>query len=262
MVSADPERLAPRVRLGRTRYAPAMRHAPVLGLLALLPLLPLAACATPARDGSPFALGTAPMRPADAVGTWALTDNLNNTFNLVLAADGAAWSTWGRADPARPGEVGRWRIEGGRAIVDLTSGWRDELIVAGDAFQAKPTDDPEAKHIAADGFVQESWAPGADRSGPPSNGGRAVKLKGDWIRWIGLWAEADSARQWAFQSDGLAYGGESNPAMGLWHVQADHVSVQWADGSRCELRVKGDHVEVRRTAPDGTASTRRLDRLR
>ena len=214
-------------------------------------------------------------RPADA------TSAILRRFAAGLNAAGYAASTvarklasmrsfftfgqregWVRANPAKPGETGSWRIEGGRIIIDFTSGWRDEIIPAADAFSAKNADDPEAPFIESDDFVQESWAPGADRAKAPSNGGRAVKLKGAWINWVGLWAEAGSSRTWAFQSDNLVFGGEGNPAMGLWHVHADRVTVQWADARRSDLRVKGDHVEVTTVKADGTTTVGRLDRLR
>ena len=205
-------------------------------LLLLAPALVLS-CASP-RGGDPTRIDPhADVHARDAVGTWALSDNLNNSFNLVLTPGGAAFSTWGRADPSKPGETGSWRIEGGRIVVDLTSGWRDEIIPAANSFAAKASDDPEAPFIASDDFVQESWAPGADRSGPPSNGGRAVKLKGAWVSWVGLWAEAGSSRTWSIQSDNLVFGGEGNPPMGLWHIHAESVIVQWADARRSELRV-------------------------
>ncbi len=224
--------------------------------------LGLAACAGSRTDRVSVIDPLASVRPADAAGTWALSDNLNNGFNVVLSPGGSAFSTWGRANPAKPGETGSWRIEGGRIIIDFTSGWRDEIIPAADAFSAKNADDPEAPFIESDDFVQESWAPGADRAAAPSNGGRAVKLKGAWINWVGLWAEAGSSRMWAFQSDNLVFGGEGNPAMGLWHVHADRVTVQWADARRSDLRVKSDHVEVTTVKADGTTTVGRLDRLR
>jgi hypothetical protein len=235
---------------------------PVRPLLAFATAGLLSACAAPG-SGDPTAIDpTAVVRPKDAIGTWALSDNLNNSFNLVLTPGGSAYSTWGRADPARPGEIGSWRIEGGRVIVDLTSGWRDEIIPAANSFAAKAADDPEAPFIASDRFVQESWAPGADRAGPPSNGGRAVKLKGPWVSWVGLWVEAGSSRTWSMQSDNLVFGGEGNPAMGLWHIHTQSVIVQWADARRSELRVKGDHVEVTTVKADGTTTIARLDRMR
>lgn len=213
--------------------------------------------------GDPTATdATARVRAKDAVGTWALSDNLNNSFNLVLTAGGSAYSTWGRADPSKPGEIGSWRIEGGRIVVDLTSGWRDEMIPAADSFAAKPEGDPEAPFIESNEFVQESWAPGADRSGPPSNGGRAVKLKGPWVSWVGLWVEAGSSRTWSIQSDNLVFGGGGNPAMGLWHIHPERVIVQWADARRSELRVKVDHVEATTVDATGATTVTRLDRMR
>jgi hypothetical protein len=240
-----------------------MRTARLLGLPAFF--LALSACTSAGRTDRVSAVetqGHARIRESDAVGTWALSDNLNNSFNLMLATGGSAHSTWGRANPAKPGEVGTWRIEGGRIIVDLTSGWRDEIIPAADSFAAKAPGDPEAAFVASDDFVQESWAPGADRSGPPSNGGRAVKLKGGWVSWVGLWAEAGSSRMWAIQSDNLVFGGEGNPAMGLWQLQGESVLVQWADARRSELKVKGDHVEATTVDVKGTTTVRRLDRMR
>lgn len=237
------------------------RTAPLVGLLLVTCLC--FSCAASRSAGTPTATDpAATVRLKDAVGTWALSDNLNNTFNLVLNPGGSAFSTWSRADPSKPGEIGTWRIEDGRIVVDLTSGWRDEIIPAVDSFAPKSADDPEAPFIASDDFVQESWAPGADRSDRPSNGGRAVKLRGAWVNWVGLWVEAGSSRSWALQSDSLVFGGEGNPAMGLWHIHSESVIVQWADNRRSELRVKGDHVEVTTVKPDGTTTVGRLDRIR
>lgn len=234
----------------------------------LIPIVPalvsslLLSCVAPRNAGSPVIIDPdAVLKPRDAIGTWTLADNLNNCFNLVLAPDGSAVSTWSRADPSKPGETGAWRIEGGRIIVDLSSGWRDEIIPAANAFATKSGGDPESPFIESDAFVQASWAPNADRSRDPSNGGKAVKLKGSWVNWVGLWLEAGSPRTWAFQSDNLVFGGEGNPAMGLWHVHDDKVVVQWADARRSELRVKGDHVEATTVRGDGTTAITRLDRL-
>lgn len=222
----------------------------------------LAACTAPHTDRIGATDPLARARASDAVGTWALSDNLNNAFNLVLTPGGSAFSTWSRADPSKPGETGSWRIEGGRIVVDLGSGWRDEIIPAADSFAAKPADDPEAPFVASNDYVQESWAPGADRSGRPSNGGRAVKLQGPWVNWVGLWTEAGSARTWSVQSDNLVFGGAGNPAMGIWHIHAESVIVQWADSRRSELRVKGDHVEATTVTAKGETTVSRLDRMR
>lgn len=221
-----------------------------------------ASCAAPRSErGSENAVRD-PLRPAEACGTWALSDGLNNGFDLVLASDGSAHSTWSRADPSKPGESGTWRIERGRVTVDLTSGWRDEIVRAPGAFAAKGPGDADAAFIAGDLFSHLAWGPGTDREGPPSNGGQAVKLKGAWVNWVGLWVEKESGRRWTLQSDNLVFGGDGNPAMGLWHVMPDCVAVQWADGRRSELRVKDDHLEVT-TVGVGAAPTRtRLDRIR
>ena len=106
---------------------------PMIRHVAVALLCVCASCTTSRPGRPPTADHLAAARSGDAIGTWALSDNLNNGFNLVLTAGGSAFSTWSRADPAKPGETGSWRIEGDRIVVDLGSGWRDEIVPAADA---------------------------------------------------------------------------------------------------------------------------------
>jgi hypothetical protein len=97
--------------------------------------------------------------PARLMGVWSLVDNANVLVNLRLDADGRATTAAAGRGPRPEGagaftaadllERGRWRGWGNGLRVDHLSGWTDTLL------------------LGPAGMVQWSWAPGADRNGPP-----------------------------------------------------------------------------------------------
>lgn len=155
-----------------SRFGPLRR--PRLLARALLPVAALSACGPVYRanaDPGQPAAAVGPAQPAIALaaprdadprrllGTWALTDNDNLLFNLLLRPDGSALTAAGSRGPRSEAsgrlhaddlmEVGRWRGWGNGVRVDYSDGWTDTILVS------------------PGGPIQWSWQPGSDRSGPP-----------------------------------------------------------------------------------------------
>ena len=78
----------------------------------------------------PAPIGSKPLLaidPAAVEGTWALTDERNQTFNVILREDGSATSTWSRGMDGAKGEQGGWSIRDGVLFVRWTDGWLDTI---------------------------------------------------------------------------------------------------------------------------------------
>ena len=86
------------------------------------------------------------------VGAWELHDTDGSVFHVTLAEDGSAKSDWG------PGEVGTWKMEGGKVTVSWTDGWHDVLYPDGE------------------GFHKDGYAPGVPLTAQPTNSAPAHKL--------------------------------------------------------------------------------------
>ena len=206
-----------------------------LGLL--LTNLLLAACAS---TGS--SIGSAPLVPIDpsaAVGTWALADERNSTFNVILREDGSATSTWSRGTDGARGERGGWSVRDGVLHVRWTDGWLDTI------------------RLGRYGFEKLSYGP-ADREGDnPSSFGQAVKLTDDSVQWVGVWRTCsvgpDSKGQELFvclSSDGSAVKSLDAINTGCWEQQATGVAIYWSDGWFTSLTRGDDSVQGQSWAPD------------
>ena len=86
----------------------------------------------------PAPIGSKPLLaidPAAVEGTWALTDERNQTFNVILREDGSATSTWSRGMDGAKGEQGGWSIRDGVLFVRWTDGWLDTIRVGRFGFE-------------------------------------------------------------------------------------------------------------------------------
>lgn len=95
-------------------------------------------------------------QPFPATGLWKLHHTDGSTFFIRLYADGSALSDFAS------GENGTWRWEGRAVVCRWNDGWLDKITA-----------------VRGGGFVKVSWAPGADRGGPPSNRNRARRISAD-----------------------------------------------------------------------------------
>lgn len=207
-----------------------MRHRLILPLAALLllgsaPLPAMQAAPAPSPPGA-----GAPRRlDPRFTGVWALVDNLNNLFNVRLTADGRAVSTSGVDGSPLAGsqnlraeqlfERGRWQPWGNGVRVDYDDGWSD-VIVTGPS-----------------GPVQWSWAPGKDRTQPPQNSGKAVKLGGPIAMATGLYRIHPAQPQLpatpvSLLSNGLAFNTLDRSAGGVWRLEKGEVLILWSSGWR------------------------------
>ena len=138
--------------------------------------LALVALATGCASNS-STIGSRPLLaidPAAVEGTWALTDERNQTFNVILREDGSATSTWSRGMDGAKGEQGGWSIREGVLYVRWTDGWLDTI------------------RVGRYGFEKFSYEP-SDREGDtPSSFGQAVKITDDSEKWVGVWRTSSS----------------------------------------------------------------------
>ena len=167
------------------------------------------------------------------VGTWSLTDNNNVLFNLVLNADGTSLTVIGQRHPQEGTpqrlhrdqlvEQGRWSRWGNGIRSDYPSGWVDTI------------------QVGPAGPVQWSWAPGADLNASPSNHGKAVRLQGAVMRWVGAYKLQPTQTYKppyiaVLTSSGLAFNDIDHIADGSWTVQDDgSVMIKWTSGWRTSL---------------------------
>ncbi|MEB3165618.1 MAG: hypothetical protein VKO65_03000 [Cyanobacteriota bacterium] len=205
-----------------------------------LPALPRPASAAPSAPAQPR-LGAVPADAADAdprrlMGVWSLADNANVLFNLRLEADGQATTAAASRGPRPEGagpftaadllERGRWRLWGNGLRIDYSSGWSDTLL------------------LGPAGMVQWSWAPGADRNGPPTNAGKAVRIEPDLAAVVGVYRiMPSSAAQppWlvSLLSDGRAANTLDTDGRGNWSRRGDAVQIDWVSGRRTRLLWRG-----------------------
>ena len=171
-------------------------------------------------------------------GTWALTDNANNLFNVLLRADGRAVSTSGVDGVPLGGssqlrdtqlyEQGRWYPWGNGVRIDYSDGWSD-AIFTGPA-----------------GTQQWSWAPGKSRLASPSNQSKAVLLSGAMAEAVGVYriqpAQVDRpVTTVSLMSNGLAFNSIDAQAGGTWRLDKSEVEINWSSGwlTRFEPKAQG-----------------------
>lgn len=179
---------------------------------------------------------TAPVRQASSerlLGTWGLTDNNNVLFNLLLRADGTALTVIGQRHPNQGVpqqlkrdqlvETGRWQPWGNGIRADYGSGWTDTI------------------QIGPAGAEQWSWAPAANLNKPPTNHGKAVKLEGSAMRWVGAYSLQPTQTNKppytaVLTSAGLAFNDIDHIADGSWTIRSDgSVMIKWTSGWRTAI---------------------------
>ena len=234
--------------------------------LALLPVAALSACGPVYRAKADPGVAAAamgapqpaipPSAAADAdprrlLGTWALTDNDNLLFNLLLRADGSALTAAGSRGPGKEStgrlteqdvvEVGRWRGWVNGLRVDYSDGWTDTILVS------------------PGGPIQWSWQPGSDRNGPPTNTGKAVRLTAPEMAWVGVYRLTPTQPQLppylaTLLSSGRAFNTIDTIAAGSWRQESNRLVIDWASGwrttfERSSAPAAGSRFEVLHWAP-------------
>jgi len=191
--------------------------------------------------------------PNEAIGVWSLVDDENTTFDVRLAAGGAAdagpdgvvggraRSNWSKGPLGAEGEAGRWQLDGDRIVIDYTDGWRDVIIRA-----------PGGR------FRKESFAPRAPRDAAPSNSGQAVRTPEAFARWVGVYevpvAESRHGRSFhvSIQSSHAAWKSIDDLRVGSWWIVEGALRIRWANGWLDELRPVGTGFQVRSWKPGTT----------
>ena len=173
-----------------------------------------------------------------AEGTWALTDSENALFNVNLLNDGVAISNWCKGPDGAKGEHGTWKVEDGVLLLNWTDGWLDVIQLG---------------HI---GFEKYSYAPRANRQGPPTSFGQAVKVLNYSTQWSGVWktrsADAKLKNQEFYiclQSNGVAMKSIDAINTGCWQKQQGGIAIYFSDGWFMLIARDGDSVEARSWAP-------------
>lgn len=213
--------------------------------------------ATPRADGGSkgstvtlSSRGSTPSRPFtkdELVGTWALTDARNSTFNILLGSDGHAVSTWSGGPTGAIGERGSWRLVDGAAIIEWTNGWIDRLA------------------YGAHGVDQEAWGPGDATDAPPRTYGKAVPIKDVMTEFVGVWQTrgvlpGDPATVYvAIQSDGMIFKSIGDWRYGCWAAvtatgNRQVARMTWANGWYDELTRDSEGYLVRTWTPSADRS--------
>ena len=207
-------------------------------LLAALTLL--ASCAAGCTSGQ-GSIGSPPLLAIDAnavEGTWALTDERNSTFNIVLREDGSATSTWSRGADGAKGEQGGWTIRDGVLNVRWTDGWLDTI------------------RVGRYGFEKLSYGPTERDGDRPSSFGQAIKVADDSAKWVGVWRTTSvgngSKGEELFvclSSDGAAVKSLDAINTGCWQQQPTGTAIYWSDGWFTLLTRDAETIEGRSWAP-------------
>jgi len=194
----------------------------------------------------PAPIGSKPLLaidPAAVEGTWALTDERNQTFNVILREDGSATSTWSRGMDGAKGEQGGWSIRDGVLFVRWTDGWLDTI------------------RVGRYGFEKLSYEPSERPGDNPSSFGQAVKIVDDSARWIGVWRTEsvgkDTKNEELFvclSSDGAAVKSIDAINTGCWQQQPMGLAIHWSDGWFTMLTQDGETVSGRSWAPGADRS--------
>ncbi|MBM4226829.1 MAG: hypothetical protein FJ164_03620 [Gammaproteobacteria bacterium] len=176
------------------------------------------------------------LKPEAFIGTWSLSDEQNDVFDVVLGADGSARSNWVKGARGAEGEGGRWKLYGQGVRIDYDDGWTDII------------------RVAATGFQQVSYSPETPLTGPWSNHGKAVRLEGPSAEWVGVYhmnsATKGKAFSVALQSDGQAFKTIGEDRRGLWSLMEGALQIHWIDGWYDELhRSANGRLEQRSWKP-------------
>ncbi|MSR33860.1 MAG: hypothetical protein EXS12_03540 [Phycisphaerales bacterium] len=173
-----------------------------------------------------------------AEGTWALTDSENALFNVNLLNDGVAISNWSKGPDGAKGESGTWKVEDGILLLNWTDGWLDVI------------------QLGQIGFEKYSYAPRANRQGPPTSFGQAVKVLDDSSQWSGVWKTRSADPKFNKQpfyicllSNGAAMKSIDAINTGWWQKQQGGIAIYFSDGWYMLLTREGDTVEAKSWAP-------------
>ncbi len=169
------------------------------------------------------------------LGTWSLTDEQNELFNVTLFEDGTARTNWTKGPNGAVGESGRWSIYGLGVRVDYDDGWIDII------------------RYGPNGFEQVSYSPTTPVDGPWTNGGKAVRPAEDLAPFVGVFSLIDNEGEpfaVALQSNGLCFKSIDREHRGLWSVGDGCAEIRWLDGWTDQLhRLEEDRWEQRTWAP-------------
>ena len=212
------------------------------------PLALAAALEAPVRAQS----NAAPAKAAEPdtrnfLGVWALTDNLNNLFNVRLYPGGKAVSTIGTTGVPSAGanrlnanemrELGRWQSWGNGVRIDYGNGWSDWI------------------YVGPEGLNHASWQPGQSRGSLPFNYGPAVKLSGAAAQVVGVYSFAPAQAELkpytaTLLSNGQAFNDIDSKAGGVWRLEGTTVIIDWISGWRTAMSLApGTALQLRHWAP-------------
>lgn len=164
---------------------------------------------TPTATASP-----APAVVADFSGTWALTDEQGQGFEILVFPNGQAVSTWTKGANGARGERGFWRIEGGRLVAVFSDGWSDVI---------SPRDG---------GFFHQGFEAGTPLDGTPKNSCVARRLDAEGS--VGVWRlnkEPDGSYLYVtLQASGRAVSTIGGGTEGIWSKTDEGTLCKWPDG--------------------------------
>ena len=157
------------------------------------------------------------------LGTWSLTDNRNELFNVIVDADKTARSNW--SGNSIIGEFGTWEQYQGRwgkgIIITYRDGWRDVILVG------------------SRGYEKVSFEPRASTEGWPESFGIAVRLRGVCVPLSGVFIVEDGAEDDEtiinLKSNGLAESNRRPNNPGVWTPRDGDAWIYWADDWREHL---------------------------
>ncbi|MSR75342.1 MAG: hypothetical protein EXS14_07725 [Planctomycetes bacterium] len=181
-----------------------MRNHIALGFMALA--LFCTACSTPYS-----------LSPTDALGTWAMSDQDNELFNVLVHPNGKCVSTWWKGAEGAVGEVGTWEIRGDKLRLRWTDGWLDVI-----------------GHSKL-GLIRQSWDPGRLEINAPLDAAPVHRAAGPLVPFIGVWLSCASkpgkAVHLALRGDGMtARSCGTDTVLGTWSTDGDSATLIFADG--------------------------------
>jgi hypothetical protein len=148
------------------------------------------------------------------VGTWTVTDDQGEAFDISVFPNGQAVSNWTKGPAGARGERGFWRMEDNRLVAFFQDGWTDVISGANGEFEHR------------------GFEPGAALDGVPKNQCVAKKLEGGGF--AGVWClnkEPDGSNLYvALQSSGRAFSTIGGGTEGTWEATKDGALCKWPDG--------------------------------
>lgn len=174
------------------------------------------------------------------VGTWTVTDDQGQIFDITVFPNGQAVSNWTKGAAGAQGERGFWRMDDNRLLVFFHDGWTDVLSQSGDGFQ------------------HQGFEPGSGLQGPPKHTSAAKRLEGTGF--VGVWClnkEPDGSYLYvALQSTGRGFSTIGGGTEGTWEKTKDGALCKWPDGWNDLIYPSGDGFQKRSwVGPAGKDST-------